>query len=285
MSLLTLKSVVWYCKRYTQRFYVQPDDRWSLHGHLYRISDEMDASNTDLRYEQALDIAVRIWAFAQWVAGAHDLADEAGMESMCLSNRPPATLFSDKEKWLVREMGELASYMDGKGSLQPHHMSYLLSLMTHTVAGAIEREAPGFFHPEAVLTKYCVDHLDSHNNETRAKMGWYELDDILCHGRWLSKDQAIRFAVESWCVSQSELYANVDELEEIATRPTLITDHYLSQNDTERLLDPAHLLLYSVRFGVSRELAMDFLARSMKVCADSLLLTYPEMFNNGKVDN
>lgn len=278
MSLLALKSVIWYCKRYTQRFHVQPGGRWNLHGYLYRISDEMDASNADLRYEQALDIAVRIWTFVKWVAGTHDLANEASMERMCLSSTPHALSFSDKEKWLVREMGEMASYMDGKGSLQLDYMGRLLSLMTHTVAGAIEREAPGFFLPEAVLAKYCKDHLDSHNDETRAKMGWRELDDILCHGRWLSKDQALRFAIESWCVTQSELYANVDELEEIATRPILITDHYLSQNDAERLLDPAHHLPYSVRFGVSREPAMSFLTRSTKACADSLLLTYPEMF-------
>lgn len=285
MSPLTLKSVVWYCQRYTKRFYVQPDDRWTLHGCLNRVSDTMFENDISLGYSQALDIAVRVWAFAQWFASNRKIADIPRLEQMCLSGVWSGVFPATEEKWLVGEMAKLVSSLDGKEDMQLSYLNKLLSLTTHTVASVIEREAPGFFHPERVLAKYCADHLNTHNDGTRARMWWCELDDILCHGKWISKDQALRLAIESWCVSQSELYANVDELEEIATRPTIITDHYLSQNDAERLLDPAHHLLYSVRFGVNRELAMDFLTRSMKVCADSLLLTYPEMFNNGKVGN
>ena len=63
MSSLTLKSVVWYRQRYTKRFYVQPDDRWTLHGYLNQISDTMFENDISLGYSQALDIAVRVWAF------------------------------------------------------------------------------------------------------------------------------------------------------------------------------------------------------------------------------
>lgn len=283
MSLLTLKSVVWYCRRYTERFYVRAEDRWTMWSFMRQMSDDMFEHDTLLTYEQALDLAARVWAFAKWVAEKHELADDSGLERMCLSSMSRGGFFGDDEKGLVYEMGELASYLDGRGAMQVDHLNRLLSVMTSLVAGVIEREAPGFFHPERVLAKYCKDHLASHNDETRAKMGWSEFDEILYDGRWLSKDQALRFAIESWRVSQTALHANVDELEDIAIKPTLITDHYLSQNDSERLVDSAHHLLYNIRFGSNREESTRFLTRSMKICADSLILTYPEMFSNKKV--
>ena len=110
-------------------------------------------------------------------------------------------------------------------------------------------------------------------------MCWNELDDILANRRWLSEKQAIGFAIESWRISQDILHANVDELEEIAVQPVFITDRYISQNDVQRLMEPADELLYLIRFGADRERCSRFLALSMKVCADSLLLTCPEMFD------
>lgn len=281
MSLLLPKTVVWYCKSYTRRFGVQSEDRWTLRTDLRRMSDDMIKNNSTLTYEQALDIAVRVWSFAKSVAAKHDGIDDARLEQMCI----PIPLSPDGREWArVRDMGDLVSYLDGEGSVQPSYLSRLLSLMTHTVADVINAEAPGFFHPEKVLARYCKSHLASHDDKTRAKMGWSELDAILLNNSWLTKEQAIGFAVESWRTSQTILRANVDELVDIATRHILITDYYLSHTEGQRLMEPVHSLLYNVRFGVSKELAMDFLARSMKVCADSLLLTCPEMFNNEKVD-
>ena len=109
-------------------------------------------------------------------------------------------------------------------------------------------------------------------------MGWNELDDILANRRWLSRKQALGFAVESWRISQDVLHANVDELEEIAVQPVFITDRYISQNDVQRLMEPADELLHLIQFGADNERCSRFLALSMKVCADSLLLTCPEMF-------
>lgn len=284
MSFLRLKSVIWYCKRYTERIYVRAEDHWTMWGFLRRTSEYMIEDDSVLTYSQALDLATRVWAFAKWVAEKNNLADEAALERMCLSDAHYKH-FGDEEKWLVYEMGELAGYLDGRGEMQRDHLCSLLSLMTYTVADAIEREAPEFFYPERVLTRYCKDHLDSHDDESRAKMCWNELDDILSNNKWLSEEQAIGFAVESWRVAQTALRANVDELEEIAIKPTLITDHYLSQNDVQRLMDPTDEFLYCIRFGPNKEKCASFLAQSMRVCANSLLLTNPEMFRNEKVVN
>lgn len=278
MSFLKPKSVIWYCQRCNDRFYERVQDQWRLHMDLRSIYDEMIENGTLLTSEQAKDIAVRIWTFAKQVARNHDGADDARLERMCMSAINTG-IFDDEEKRRVREMCELVSYLDGRGAMQLDHLNRLLALMTQTVVDALERESPGFFHPERVLANYCKDHLDSHNDESRAKMGWNELDDILANRRWLSKEQAIGFAIESWRISQDVLHANVDELEEIATQPVFITDWYISQDDVQRLMEPADELLYLIRFGADRERCSRFLALSMKVCADSLLLTYPEMFD------
>lgn len=109
-------------------------------------------------------------------------------------------------------------------------------------------------------------------------MGWNELDSILSENRWLTEEQALGFAIESWRISQDVLHANVDELEEIAVQPVFITDRYISQNDVQRLMEPAEELLYLIQFGADRERCYRFLALSTKVCADSLLLMSPGMF-------
>ena len=277
MSLLKPKSVIWYCQRCNDRFYERAQDRWWLYNDLCALSDEMIENGTLLTAEQAKDIAVRIWTFAKHVARDHDGVDDARLERMCMSSINTG-IFGDEEKWRVREMGELVSYLDGRGAMQLDHLNRLLAIMTQTVVDALEREAPGSFHPERVLADFCKKHLDLHNDESRAKMGWNELDDILANRRWLSKEQAIGFAIESWRISQDVLHANVDELEEIAVQPVFITDRYISQNDVQRLMEPADELLYLIRFGADRERCSRFLALSMKVCADSLLLMCPEMF-------
>lgn len=279
MSLLKPKSVILYCQRYNDRFYERVQDQWRLYMDLCSIYDEMIENGTLLTAEQAKDIAVRIWTFAKQVARNHDGAGDALLERMCMSAINTG-IFDDEEKRRVREMAELVSYLDGgRGAMQLDHINRLLALMTQTVVDALERESPGFFTPERVLADYCKKHLDSHNDESRAKMGWNELDDILANRRWLSEEQAIGFAIESWRISQDVLHANVDELEEIATQPVFITDWYISQGDVQRLMEPADELLYLIRFGADRERCSRFLALSMKVCADSLLLTCPEMFD------
>lgn len=275
MSLLKPKSVILYCQRYNDRFYERVQDQWRLYMDLCSIYDEMIENGTLLTAEQAKDIAVRIWTFAKQVARNHDGADDARLERMVLSSIN-AGIFVDEEKRRVREMTELVSYLD---AIQMDHLNRLLALMTQTVVDALEREAPGFFYPERVLADFCKKHLDLHNDESRAKMGWNELDDILANRRWLSKEQAIGFAIESWRISQDVLHANVDELEEIATQPVFVTDRYIYQDDVQRLMEPADELLYLIRFGADRERCSRFLALSMKVCADSLLLTCPEMFD------
>lgn len=277
MSLLKPKSVIWYCQRGNDRFYERARDRWWLYSDLCALSDKMIENGALLTAEQAEDIAVRIWTFAKQVARNHKGVDDARLERMCMSAINTG-IFGDEEKWRVREMGELVSYLDGRGAMQLDHLNRLLALMTQTVVDTLEREAPGFFHPERVLADYCKRHLDSHNDESRAKMCWNELDDILANRRWLSKKQALGFAVESWRISQNVLHANVDELEEIAVQPVFITDRYISQNDVQRLMEPADELLYLIQFGADRERCSRFLALSMKVCADSLLLTCPGMF-------
>ena len=283
MSLLRLKSVIWYCKRYTDAFYVEREDRWNLYKYLLRISDEMIENDTLLSSKQARKIAVRVWTFANQVAHNLKDVDKARLERMCLSDQYSG-IFEIKEKWRVRDMGEMVSYLDG-GEMQTTFLSRLMSLMVNTVADAIEREAPGFFHPEQVLAAYCKHHLDSHNDESRAKIGWSELGRVVRGSRYLNSDQAIGFAVESWRISQQILRANVDELEEIATKPVFITDQYISQNDTQRIMDPVYKFLWFTFFGPDRERCESFLAWSMKVCADSLLLTKPEMFDKEAVIN
>lgn len=278
MSLLKPKSVILYCQRYNNRFYERVQDQWRLYMDLCSIYDEMIENGTLLTAEQAKSIAVRIWTLSRQVARNHDGVDGARLERMVLSSIN-AGIFVDEEKWRVREMCELVSYLDGRGAMQLDHLNRLLTLMTQTVVDALEREAPGFFHPERVLADFCKKHLDLHNDESRAKMGWNELDDILANRRWLSKEQAIGFAIESWRISQDVLHANVDELEEIATQPVFVTDRYIYQDDVQRLMEPADELLYLIRFGADRERCSRFLALSMKVCADSLLLTCPEMFD------
>lgn len=278
MSLLKPKSVIWYCQRRNDRFYERAQDRWWLYNDLRALSDEMIENGTLLTAEQAKDIAVRICTFAKQVARNHDGIDDARLERMGLSAINTG-IFGDEEKWRVREIGELVSYLDGRGAMQLDHLNRLMALMTHTVVDALEREAPGFFNPERVLADFCKKHLDSHNDESRAKMGWNELDDILANRRWLTEEQALGFAIESWRISQGVLRANVEELEEIAVKPVFITDRYISQNDVQRLMEPADELLYLIQFGADRERCSQFLALSMKVCADSLLLTCPEMFD------
>lgn len=277
MSLLKPKSVIWYCQRGNDRFYERAQDRWWLCSDLCALSDKMIENGALLTAEQAEDIAVRIWTFAKQVARNHKGVDDARLERMCMSAINTG-IFGDEEKWRVREMGELVSYLDGRGAMQLDHLNRLMALMTQTVVDALEREAPEFFYPERALARYCREHLDSHNDESRAKMCWNELDDILANRRWLSKKQALGFAVESWRISQNVLHANVDELEEIAVQPVFITDRYISQNDVQRLMEPADELLYLIQFGADRERCSRFLALSMKVCADSLLLTCPGMF-------
>lgn len=277
MSFLKPKSVIWYCQRGNDRFYERAQDRWWLYKDLRSMSDKMIEDGTLLTAEQAKDIAVRVWTFAKQVAINHKGVDNARLERMCMSAINTG-IFGDEEKWRVREMGELVSYLDGRGAMQLDHLNRLLALMTQTVVDALERESPGFFHPERALADYCKRHLNSHNDESRAKMCWNELDDILANRRWLSEKQAIGFAIESWRISQDILHANVDELEEIAVQPVFITDRYISQNDVQRLMEPADELLYLIHFGADRERCSRFLALSMKVCADSLLLMCPEMF-------
>ena len=140
MSFLRLKSVICYCKRYTERIYVHAEDHWTMWGFLRRTSEYMIEDDSVLTYSQALDLATRVWAFAKWVAEKNNLADEAVLERMCLSGAHHKH-FGDEEKWLVYEMGELAGYLDGRGEMQRDHLCSLLSLMTYTVADAIEREA------------------------------------------------------------------------------------------------------------------------------------------------
>lgn len=277
MSFLKPKSVIWYCQRCNDRFYERSQDRWWLYNDLRHISDEMIENGTLLTAEQAKDIAVRIWTFARQVARNHKNVDDARLERMCLSAINTG-IFGDEEKWRVREMGELVSYLDGRGAMQLDHLNRLLALMTQTVVDALEREAPGFFHPERALADFCKNHLILHNDESRDKMGWNELDDILANRRWLDGGQAMRFAIEAWRISQNVLHANVDELEEIAVQPVFITDRYISQNDVQRLMEPTEELLYLIQFGADRERCSRFLALSTKVCADSMILSCPQMF-------
>lgn len=277
MSLLKPKSVIWYCQRRNDRFYERAQDRWWLYNDLCNISDEMIENGTLLTAEQAEDIAARVWTLAKQVACNYKDVDDARLERMCMSAINTG-IFGDEEKWRVREMGELVSYLDGRGAMQLDHLNRLLALMTQTVVDTLEREAPGFFHPERVLADFCKKHLDLHNDESRAKMGWNELDDILANRRWLDGGQAMRFAIESWRISHDVLQANVDELEEIAVQPVFVTDRYTYQDDVQRLMEPVDELLYLIRFGADRERCSRFLALSMKVCADSLLLMCPEMF-------
>ena len=182
MSLLKPKSVIWYCQRRNDRFYERAQDRWWLYNDLCSISDEMIENGTLLTAEQAEDIAARVWTLAKQVARNHKDVDDARLERMCMSAINTG-IFGDEEKWRVREMGELVSYLDGRGAMQLDHLNRLLALMTQTVVDALEREAPGFFHPERVLADFCKKHLDLHNDESRAKMGWNELDDILANRR------------------------------------------------------------------------------------------------------
>ena len=110
MSLLRLKSVVWYCKRYTERIYVHAEDHWTMCGFLRRTSEYLIEDDSVLTYRQALDLATRVWAFAKWVAENNNLADEAALERMCLSGAHYKH-FGDEEK--------MACLRDGRAGRLP----------------------------------------------------------------------------------------------------------------------------------------------------------------------
>ena len=84
MSSLTLKSVVWYCQRYTKRFYVQPDDLLDPPRFLNRyptpcLKMTSPSLQPGTRYRSS-----RL-AFAKWFSDKREIADIPRLEQMCLS--------------------------------------------------------------------------------------------------------------------------------------------------------------------------------------------------------